>query len=147
MNLPRCNCNWPNWAIIIMSYFANWSRHTTYTYTVTSHNRILFLTIFICVCKVHCLWIFCTKLEDITNFNTSWNINNRLATVWTNTSFCDFCKVNVFSIRAISFHIKSCVVSINLVSSCYKIINSFKRIVKVYCNLIWNSNRSDKACC
>ena len=128
-----------------MLNFTYTCRHTTYTDTIATHDSIFSLTILVKICKPHRLRILCSKLEDITYFDTSLNSNCLLTTAWADTTFYNLSSIYIFYSTIISLDIKSCYVVICLISTSYKVIKALKRAIKEYCNILWKALWSNKS--
>ena len=79
--------------------------------TIASHDRSLALAVCIHVSHIHGFCIFGSKLEDVSDLDTSGDLHGLFAAFRADAAFLDFCEIVILGVRNVALHVESFVIS------------------------------------
>ena len=129
MYLPRSDSFRPDRAVLIVMCLADRCCQTADTDTVASHDRGLALAVCIDIGHIHGFCIFGSKLEDISDLDTSGDLHGLFAAFRADAALLDFCKIVILGIRNVALHVESFVMMLCLVGSAGKVVSSLEGFI------------------
>ena len=95
------------------------------TNAITAHDWCFALSVLIHISHLHGFRIFISKLEDVSDLDSSGNTDRLFSAFRADTALICLCKIMIFCIRHISLHIKSLIMVLVLICTTGKVISVF----------------------
>src|SRR5690606_30233059 len=119
-HFKRGNGSWPNNAFLVKVLLNGRRNHTCYPNTIATHGHSEWFAIFTQDFTAQCFRVFLTQLEDMTHFDTTFDLQCAFA-IWRRVTFNYITQVINFSELCITFPVYAGCMLVSCISTGHKV--------------------------